>query len=121
MKLAIVGSRAFTETNSLETFILEHIDMNQVTHIVSGGARGADTCAEKIADKYGKELIVFKPDWDKYGKSAGYRRNVDIITNSDVVVAVWDGQSKGTKHSIDIANQLQKLTYIFRYDCGIKI
>ena len=116
MKLAIVGSRAFTCTNSLDTFILDHVDLDRITHIVPGGASGADTCAEEIAEKYGKEMVVFKPYWDKYGKSAGYRRNVDIITNSDVVVAAWDGESKGTKHSIDIANQQEKPVHIFRYD-----
>lgn len=61
-------------------------------------------------------MIVFNPEWDKYDKRAGYRRNVEIIANADVVIAAWDGQSKSTKHSIDIANQQEKLTYIFRYD-----
>lgn len=115
MKLAIVGSRTFTDIDGLDRFINESIDLNAVTHIVSGGARGADTCAEEIAVRYGKEMIVFNPDWDRFGKSAGYRRNVDIINNSDVIVAAWDGQSKGTKHSIDIANQQEKPVHIFRY------
>ena len=47
--------------------------------------------------------IIFLPDWDKYGKSAGFIRNKLIINEADMVVAFWDGKSKGTKNSIDLA------------------
>jgi len=65
--------------------------------IVSGGARGADTLAENYAKMIGVNTIIFKADWKKYGRAAGMIRNKDIIAQADVVVAFWDGKSKGTK------------------------
>ena len=73
-----------------------------MTEFVSGGARGVDSFAESIVDSTVKKTI-FKPDWDKYGKSAGFIRNKLIIDEADMVLAFWDGSSKGTKHSIDLA------------------
>ena len=76
--------------------------------IVSGGARGADSLAEKYAAEKGIPITVVPAEWDKYGKSAGYRRNVQIVAESDEVVAFWDGESKGTQHTIDIAGKAGK-------------
>ncbi len=45
----------------------------------------------------------FIADWNKYGKSAGFRRNIDIVDNSDCVIAFWDGNSKGTLNSVTTA------------------
>jgi len=106
MNLAIVGSRTFNNYQLLEDEILSHhLD---IKNIVSGGARGADRLSEVFADKHGIDKIILKPEWQLYGKSAGYRRNVDIINACDMCIAFWDGESKGTKHSIDIAKNLKK-------------
>jgi hypothetical protein len=58
---------------------------------------------------------VFKPDWNKYGKSAGFVRNKLIIENADIVFAFWDGESKGTLISINIAKELNKKLYICNF------
>lgn len=99
MKIAVIGSRNFKD------YELMKITLDEVRPqlIISGGARGADTLAEKYAKENGIPTLIFLADWNRYGKSAGYRRNVDIIANADCVVAFWDGVSKGTKHSIDLA------------------
>ena len=76
--------------------------------IVSGGAKGADTLAEKFALENHLEMIVFKPDWKKFGKRAGFLRNTIIIENATIVFAFWDGKSNGTKDSIDKAEKLNK-------------
>jgi len=76
--------------------------------IVSGGAYGADALAERFAREKGIPTIIFKPDWDKYGKSAGFKRNILIVNEADVVVAFWDGFSKGTKNSIELAEKSKK-------------
>jgi hypothetical protein len=47
-------------------------------------------------------------EWNKFGKSAGYRRNVTIVEHSDIIVAFWDGKSKGTQHTINIAKEKGK-------------
>lgn len=56
--------------------------------------------------------VIFIPDWKKYGRSTGIRRNKDIIDNSDIVVAFWDGESRGTKNSINQAKKADKPCHI---------
>jgi len=82
--------------------------------IISGGARGADSLAEQFAQEYSYVVKIFHAEWDKYGKSAGYRRNIDIVNNCNLLVAFWDGTSRGTKHSIDIATKQGKPVIIFK-------
>jgi hypothetical protein len=113
MKLAVIGSRNFNDYELLKRSINESFE--DVTTIVSGGARGADSLGERYAKENGISTEIYLPNWDRYGKSAGYRRNVDIINNSDSVIAFWDGQSKGTKHSIDISNKAGKKVTIIKY------
>lgn len=113
-KIAIVGSRSFNNYAKLKEFINNTLDEEgiNVTHVVSGGAKGADSLGEKYADEYALEKIIFQADWDKYGKSAGFRRNVDIIKNCDICFAFWDGESHGTKHDIDLCKQYNKKCFI---------
>lgn len=80
--------------------------------IVSGGAKGSDQFGELIADFLGLNIVQFLPDWDKHGKAAGYRRNVQMADyaiedpeGKAILIALWDGESKGTKHMIDIARK----------------
>ena len=107
MKLAIVGSRSFSNYDFLVENLSQIVTKDDI--IVSGGARGADTLASKYAYQYNLKLVVFKPDWEKFGKSAGYLRNVEIVNYCDKLLAFWDNKSKGTKHSIDIAIKQKKL------------
>jgi hypothetical protein len=72
-----------------------------VTEIVSGGARGVDTCAREYALAKGIKLTEFLPEYDKYGRGAPLRRNITIIEYADLVLAFWDGSSHGTKYVID--------------------
>lgn len=111
MKAAIIGSRNFSDYAYLEESMSAHLD--RITLIVSGGALGADSLAEKFAEAHGIETLVIKPDWKKYGKAAGYIRNTDIISNSDEVFAFWDGASKGTLNSINTTKKQGKPITIF--------
>lgn len=106
MKIGIVGSRRFTDNNLLKEVMQDYLNRDNELNcelIVSGGANGADSLGEKWAKENNIPTLIFKPDWNKYGKSAGFRRNEDIVKNSDFIVAFWDEVSKGTKHSIDLA------------------
>lgn len=107
MKLAIVGSRSFTDYDKLKAELNKLPLIHEVTEIVSGGARGVDKLAESYAYEYKLKMTVFKPNWD-IGKHAGFLRNTTIIQNSDAVVAFWDGKSTGTKDSIDKATKAGK-------------
>lgn len=108
MKLAIVGSRTFTNYNILYDATCS-ILTTKVSQIISGGANGADTLAKEFAQEFDIPLVEFLPEWDKYGKSAGMIRNKHIVDSCDKLLAFWDGHSAGTKNSINLANKNNKL------------
>ncbi len=95
MRVAVIGSRGL-RVDHLEDYLPEN-----VTEIVSGGARGIDTCAREYALAHGLKLTEFLPEYEKYGRSAPLRRNITIIEHADLVLAFWDGASRGTKYVID--------------------
>lgn len=107
MNIAMVGSRSWPEDK--RWMIEQVIDaLPPDTTIVSGGARGPDSWAELYAGWRRLPLQIFPAQWDLYGKSAGFRRNQDIIRAADLVIAFWDGTSKGTLSSILLAKQAHK-------------
>ena len=110
-KVAIVGSRSFTPLSKVREYISQ---LPLDTIIVSGGAEGVDRQAVGWARVLQMETLVFKPDWDKYGKSAGILRNTQIVDACDRLVAFWDGESKGTKDSIDKARKAGKQVVIIK-------
>lgn len=110
MKLAIVGSRDFSDLSRIEKVLMS--DINRITEIVSGGARGVDTAGAEFAKKHGIKLKVFLPDWDKFGKAAGMIRNKQIVEYCDELIAFWDGQSRGTKNSLMLARQYKKTSIV---------
>jgi len=119
MKLAIVGGRDFTDTilfNKVIDRLLKREIFINVIEIVSGGAKGIDTLAENYALNHNIKTNIFLPDWDKYGRSAGFKRNVKIISNADITIAFWDGKSKGTKHSMNITKDLDKTLIVVKYN-----
>ena len=115
MKLAVVGSRNFNDYELLKSKLDAIHKRKPITLIISGGAKGADSLSERWAKENNIETLIFLPDWDKYGKRAGFLRNEDIIKNSDSVVACWDGESKGTKHSIDLSTKYNKPCLIIKF------
>ncbi len=115
-KVAIVGSRP-SDNPSANAKVREAVhayvaSLPADTVIVSGGANGVDSWAEEAAIKRGLNTLIFKPDWKAFGKSAGFIRNRHIVNAAEQVVAFWDGYSKGTKHSIDLAQAQGKLVLI---------
>lgn len=106
MVYAIIGSRIFTDYQKL-TIILDS-EKETITRIVSGGAKGADTLGARYATSHAIALTVFLPDWLQHGNSAGVIRNKQIVDAADVVIAFWDGKSKGTQHSINYAKKSNK-------------
>lgn len=109
MKIAIVGSRGFHDPQAVADMVAT---FPPDTTVVSGGARGVDTWAAQTARACGLAIEVYPADWDAYGKRAGFVRNYDIVKASDRVIAFWDGQSKGTAHTIRIAREMGKEVHI---------
>jgi hypothetical protein len=107
MKLAIVGSRNFTNQKEFDVivndFVLKHGSLPDC--IVSGGAKGADTLAEKWALKHGVSLKVFKPNWKQQGKAAGILRNTDIVNECTHMIAFPSKDGRGTQDSIKKAKE----------------
>lgn len=117
-RVIIAGSRDFNDYNLLEekcNFLLSEKVKTHDIVIVSGTARGADKLGERYAEEYGYEIDAHPADWDKYGKSAGYKRNTQMGEVADAVICFWDGVSKGTKHMIDIAKEKNLMLRVIRY------
>ena len=107
MKVAIIGSRKLNVEN-LQDYLPEDTD-----EIVSGGARGIDTCARNYALKNDLKLTEFRPEYNKYGRGAPLRRNETIVNYADMVLAFWDGESRGTKFVINYCEKVGKECKIF--------
>lgn len=106
--IAVIGSRTYTNYEEL-TAILDSLIAAQPERnvsLISGGARGADSLAERYAAAAGITIVVLKPDYVAHGKAAPFIRNKDIIDGCSEVVYFWDGQSRGTKHAVDYAESL---------------
>ncbi|MGC2468017.1 MAG: DUF2493 domain-containing protein [Candidatus Acidiferrum sp.] len=84
------------------------------SEIISGAARGADALGEQWARENGVPLRRMPADWDRHGKRAGYLRNAEMLQHADALLALWDGQSKGTAHMIEIARRKGLLVFVWR-------
>jgi hypothetical protein len=117
VKLAIVGSRTFFDykvlKNTLDDLSTEH-SLNYV-EIISGGAKGADSLGEMYAKEKDIPTKIFPAEWKKYGKKAGFKRNVDIIENCDLCVCFWDGESHGTQHDINLCKEMHKPCFVYNF------
>jgi hypothetical protein len=123
MRVLVCGSRTITDkkfiTSTLKQVFVELIKANpdETYTVITGGAAGPDKIANDWAERqwersvFIKSIEVYPAQWDKYGKSAGYKRNRQMIDSGvDLVIAFWDGGSKGTEHTMDLAKR-----------CGIKV
>lgn len=95
MKVAVVGSRCLCVEH------LEEYLPKETTEIISGGARGVDTAAREYALRRSLKLTEFLPEYDRYGRCAPLKRNLQIIEHADLVLAFWDGKSRGTRGVIE--------------------
>lgn len=102
MKVAVIGSRSIYVSD-----IGSHLPAG-CTEIVSGGARGVDTCAANYAKDMGLKLTEFLPDYSLWGKRAPLVRNKEIVNYADYVVAFWDGESRGTWFVLNYCKEIGK-------------
>lgn len=115
MKLAVIGSRGINDHVYIEKALSELRSRIRFTAIVSGGARGVDEIAEGWAKDSGIETIVYKPDYKTYaGNIAPLIRNDQIVDECDLLIAFWDGVSRGTRYTMDRAKAANKLLRIYR-------
>ena len=107
MKVAVIGSRSIT------AYPLEEVIPPETTEIISGGARGVDALAREYALAHGIPLTEILPDYPRYGRGAPLRRNEEIISHAELVIALWDGKSTGTAHTIRKCREIGKPVVIF--------
>jgi len=124
MRIAVVGSRNYTNYEEFKILLLEELySINKILssspngiEYVSGGASGVDSMARKFALENELPIKEFLPKWVTYGKQAGFLRNLKIVEYADIGIAFWDGKSKGTKHSIDSFQKANKKVFVIRTD-----
>ena len=112
MRIAIVGSRGYQHLDRVKLFVL---NLDKGTVVITGGAEGVDQKAEEVAKYLGMEVKIYKPRYDLYPTNPRYApiaRNEWIVEDCDELVAFWDGKSRGTLSSINIAKRLGKKAHI---------
>lgn len=118
MKVIIAGSRNITDIENVEKAV-ERSGFH-VTEVVSGMATGVDTLGEQYAANRGIRVHQMPAQWMLHGRSAGYKRNVEMSVYADALVAVWDGVSKGTQHMIGIMRKAGKPVHVYLVDREIE-
>jgi hypothetical protein len=113
LKVAVVGSREYADLAAVRQFVWE---CERTTVIVSGGAKGVDRAAVDEAKRLGMPYEVYLPDWSGHGKAAGIIRNREIVASADEVVAFWDGKSRGTQATMEMAKAAGKPVRVFKKD-----
>ena len=102
MKLLIVGSR------SIKDFDLSPYISPDVDTIISGGAGGIDSLAERYADMHCLSKYILRPRYKFYGRGAPLKRNEEMVEMADAVLIVWDGRSKGTRYTLEYSKKTNK-------------
>lgn len=119
-RVIIAGTRTYDDYASLKAYAdykLSRIEDD--IEIVSGGARGADALGEMYAREKGYSIKRFQAEWDRYGKSAGPRRNEVMAKYADALLAYWDGESRGTKSMIELAKANGLKVGVYQYRTSI--
>ena len=118
LKLIIAGGRDFNDYPLLHSTVMglaTGIYKDKAISIVSGMAKGADHLGYLFAMQYNVVTYKFPADWNHHGKRAGILRNIEMGKFSDVLLAYWDGKSRGTKHMIEYMQSLNKPVHIVNY------
>ena len=121
MRVIIAGGRDFTNVNVMAETLNNLQDVDHVIEIekltlICGMARGADLTAYKLFKEVGLPVEMYPAKWDQHGKQAGYIRNTQMAGVADMLIAFWDGQSRGTAHMINTMKQQHKPVFVFNYE-----
>ncbi len=122
--LLVAGTRTYENYDEF-SYVMDYLDQNLKTiEIVHGGAKGADSMADRYAKEHNLLLKVFPANWDLYGKQAGYIRNREMHKylsqfERKGCILFWDGKSKGTAHNIGLAEDYGIPLKIYDFTAGV--
>lgn len=103
MRVLVCGSRDWQDIHAIR---MRLIKLPPDAEIIHGGAPGADRTAGLLAADLGFTVREFPADWQTHGKRAGILRNLAMLDESpDLVIAFWNGESSGTRHTITEARK----------------
>lgn len=111
MRTIIAGSRTITNPTDISDAV--HFSKFQITTVLSGGAKGADFLGEQWAALHNIPVEIYPAEWEKYGRGAGFKRNALMATKADALIAVWDGESRGTRHMVSTAEALKLKIFVY--------
>jgi hypothetical protein len=114
MRVIVAGSRTIVDYGIVYEAIKASGWMNEITAIVSGGAKGVDKLGENFAEQHHLPVFRYPANWNKYGKQAGFVRNQEMAVRADALIAVWDMKSKGTANMIEVAQAMDLPTFIWK-------
>lgn len=107
MRVLVCGSRDGWKRNDYYALLARIAALPDGTTILHGDARGPDRVAGALAEAFGFEVETWPADWARYGKRAGVVRNSEMVGSlPDLVIAMWNGTSRGTKDTIDRARNV---------------
>lgn len=91
-----------------------HLLVN-ISEVVSGCAIGIDKAGEKFAKEHNIKVTQFPANWNKYKKSAGFKRNEEMADYADALLVIWNGTSNGTKHMIETMHNKKKAIHFYDF------
>jgi len=110
MNVVIAGTRTFDNYALLEAVCDSVLSGKHVDAILCGECRGADVLGRQYAERHGIAVESYPAEWKLYGRSAGVRRNKQMAEHADLLIAFWDGKSRGTANMIKLMRN--KETYV---------
>lgn len=124
MKLIIAGSRTITDYDIVKMAFNNFKFKDEITEIVEGGARGIDALGRRLGEEFNIPVTTMTAKWNRrdgsVDKTAGYKRNAEMAKYADMLLAIWDFESRGTKHMIEIANNNEMYTEIYNRN-GVRV
>ena len=118
-KIAVGGSRSI-DSYEMVSEVLGNL-LRDEDIILSGNAPGADRLGERFGREKGIEVKIIPSEWDRHGFKATMMRNEVLLKSADYVICFWDGESKGTRHMMELALKSKKLLAEVRPDGYMKL
>ena len=116
MRVAIIGSRSFTDYELFKLKCDTILSSADSITIISGGAKGTDRLTERYAAEKHIPILIYKANWDLHGRSAGMKRNNQMLNDCTHVIAFWDSHSPGTLHMINQSRTSGKKIRVIKFN-----